>query len=413
MEEFALQLGWRKKAPRRMTDALYEVAASLPVVSRAAAANAATTTLVEEAFGEATPPQPDNPDQAISVLAFVCANLFPGPGAQQEAVDQLLRSAAALAARVSVSQGRMSQTPPRQQPPQPPQRAPSPQPTPPQGQTTTAASTTNAATTRITRRRCEGCGRTTDSCVCQLRGGGARGSSAPLARQPPQPNPKENREPEDNSDSNSTSTTSNAPSARTTDTDARTSRSTSSRPNRRPGTFKDPAVLWDPAAWEAELSEGGAPRDLERELLRAAGAQSLAHDSFPRELAEALAQICAEWAERPGSQLIPEMALELLFRQKLWTTPGADKPAVDQAMRRVRAQALPDKFRKAAATLEAKARKTAEATQRTAPRPQRQSAPAQGQPQATRQASGGARARIPKALWDTLSPEQRATATKR
>ena len=348
MEAFAVQLGWKKKASRKLTDALYTAAAQLPVALRVAAANAATTTLVEDAFGEATPLQPDDTEEAIQNLAFVAANLFPAATATQEAVDQLLSSVGALVARVSVSQGRASE------PVVVTRVEPSPAAVRPTTTFTTASAVTDATAARSTRPRCPVCRFTLDSCTCHAAnaqpGGAQRGSGAPLTRQPPAhhnreppppPPPAQPRQPTlEDDNSNHSDSTSHPASERTTDTDARTSKTTTSRGNRRPGTFKDPAVLWEPELWNAEILDGGSARDLERELLHASGADSLPHDSFPRELCEALAQICAEWAQHAESQLVPELVLELLFRQKLWTTPGADKAAVDQAMRRVRAQSL-------------------------------------------------------------------------
>lgn len=412
MDAFALQLGWRKKAPRRLTDAIYAAVANLPVAIRVLAVNAATATLVEDAFGEASPPQPEDIEEAVSNFAFVAANLFQAAAAQQEAIDQLLLSAAALAARTSVSQGRAGTTA------ESPARS-SPPPVRPPVFLSTAAAVTDATAARQTRPRCAVCRHTVDSCTCNPPGEGVRGSGAPLTRQPPPPPPPHTRtqrppppEPSDHNSEHSSDRT--PPSQRSADSDAQTVKTTASRSNRRPGTFKDPGVLWEPALWHNEIADGGSARDLERELLRASGSDSLPQDSFPKELSEALAQICAEWAEHPESQLVPELILELLFRQKLWSTPGADKAGVDQAMRKVRAQALPDKFRKAAATLEAKARKANDADRRAParasadpPRPARTPA---GAP-AARAPAG--RARLPKALWESLSADQKAMLGKK
>ena len=149
------------------------------------------------------------------------------------------------------------------------------------------------------------------------------------------------------------------------------------------------------------MAAGGSPEQLEKELLRAVRVTDMSPEAFPREVAELLAQVAAEWLREPTSLAIPRLLVEGLFRQRLWNTPGADANTVNKAMRTVRAQALPARFKKAAAQLEKKsATKDTKTTRRTTTptrKPRSNNAPR----------GGGQSGRCPDQLWATLTEDQR------
>lgn len=434
LQALARPLGWNKKASRKLCDAVAVALSTFPLENAVAITNRAAATMIEDALGPDvadTLPQATAPEQGVEIVAFVAANLFTAARATEEAVAQLVATAAGYQARRSVSTGlphpildtvlaSFAATPPKTNQQQwspevsPTHLAQPAQHKPPQHQQTRQAP---APTTRVpppparkdqppprkTRPKCNGCGHTVDSCTC---GAPLDPSTGEVQRLP--------RERAHAASDHSSSDRSSTPNHRDDDSDARTNRTTrttdtsrTDRTNRRPGTFKDPAVLWEPSLWENEVYQGATAQTLEHQLLQAVGAQTLPSDSFPKELCTLLAELCSQWLAEPSSTIVPEIALELLFRQRLWQTPGAEKADVDSAMRKIRAQALPEKFRKAAATLESKARK-AEKTRRTTP-PRRTP-----KPSATDQTKrAGQRDRLPKALWDTLTQDQRNLIKKR
>jgi hypothetical protein len=167
---------------------------------------------------------------------------------------------------------------------------------------------------------------------------------------------------------------------------------TTSRRNR----FRDPGILWNPQKWNLERQIDTTSRELEDRLLQESNHDKLS--GYTREVVEIASKLAALWYEDPSDLQIPELALDLCFRARLWAKPGATNEAVEAAMGVARSARLPLHLRRAEAAFSKKAKAPTRKNDRKID--QRSRSP-------ETKSSSRSQARVPKEVWDALSPQQR------
>ena len=241
---------------------------------------------------------------------------------------------------------------------------------------------------------------------------------------PPPPPPGGTRNQNNNTDSSEDSEGSDSQASSTNDSSdseaTHRSRATASR-NRKEkrkakrnkkytGTFSNPGVLWEARCWNKEFEKGASIDDLRRELARQGRTQEQPQ-GYTKEVAELFSKVLLEMARNPGHTTKPsQLLLDALFRTKAFAE-GTGKSELEALSAALDDEELPARLRAAKRTAKKEAKK--DTLPRRTPLPREPRAPAPNRDDKTRAANRGEpNKRIDKAVWTSLSAEQRAAITK-
>ena len=188
MEELFATTGWNKKPAKRLADAIAITVAKIRPAVRQRIVEDACAIGLEDAFAEEVAirpgPQPSL-DDAVSLFGFVVANAFPTKTAADEAKKLLNEAALAHDARRSLSEGAFFEeaaatpsagtvleaavsTPIARNPAPATSTIAETIPDTLRNKAVTKLSADKGPTRKITRRKCEDCGHTKDSCICDV-----------------------------------------------------------------------------------------------------------------------------------------------------------------------------------------------------------------------------------------------------